>query len=309
MSIALMSRVMDAPLKSPTDKLVLIVLADYANDDGSNVFPSIATIARRCDLSDRTVQLSIRRMTNKGWVKPAGQIHVKNGAITQYKIYSSNLPRRTGEANSPVNKVRQTGERSSSLPVKDVHPTGEGRSPNPSLNHHEEPSLNRQRERASRAAPAADIPIPAALQNQSAPNHKTPGWLGPAPLDARIAVYFAVTGLTRMNKVQEDDIRARVKPNDPKWEQTIKARCGFGCSIFKVVEAINDYIAGGPADFKANKQTNTTAVKGQAPANGKSFRRAIATNTSEQRVAAEQRAKERRAKRYAELAKTQEATP
>jgi hypothetical protein len=129
-SIKLMSLVMDSPLGSPTDKLVLIVLADYANDSGSNVFPSIATLARRCDLSDRAVQQSIRRMTDNRWISPDGQIKVQCGSVMRYRIKSDALPvyadgdSDRGEPRSPVNHVHQRGEPRSRR--------GEPRSPNPS---------------------------------------------------------------------------------------------------------------------------------------------------------------------------------
>lgn len=137
MSIALMSRVMESPLGSPTDKLVLLVLADCANDDGMNVFPSVATIARRCDMSDRAVQMSLRRMTEKGWISVAGKMRVKTGLVTRYRIHSRNLPtpQTTGETDAPVNDVHQRGECDSPVGVNDVHQRGEPRSPNPSINH------------------------------------------------------------------------------------------------------------------------------------------------------------------------------
>lgn len=44
----------------PTDKLVLLALADCANDDG-HCWPSIATIARKSGVSERSVQRAIRK--------------------------------------------------------------------------------------------------------------------------------------------------------------------------------------------------------------------------------------------------------
>lgn len=153
-----MSRVMDAPLGSPTDKLVLLVLADYANDDGMNVFPSIATIARRCDMSDRTVQLSLRRMAENGWISEAGEMRVRTGAVTRYRIHPRNLPtpQTTGETDSPVG-------------VKQIHRRGETDSPNPSINHQSgttsEPSVGE----SARAFDADAAARAAGIHNQKAP--------------------------------------------------------------------------------------------------------------------------------------------
>jgi len=44
---------------APTDKLVLLALADCANDEG-HCWPSIATIARKSGVSERSVQRAIR---------------------------------------------------------------------------------------------------------------------------------------------------------------------------------------------------------------------------------------------------------
>lgn len=58
MSIRVMSAVwaMDLPAK---DKLVLLALADCANDEGI-AWPSIATLARKCGCDERTIQRNLR---------------------------------------------------------------------------------------------------------------------------------------------------------------------------------------------------------------------------------------------------------
>ena len=47
-------------------KIVLLKLADCANDAGANAFPSVATMARECGLSERSVQNALRRLTSSG---------------------------------------------------------------------------------------------------------------------------------------------------------------------------------------------------------------------------------------------------
>jgi hypothetical protein len=58
MSVRVMSAVwaMDLPAK---DKLVLLALADCANDEGI-AWPSIATLARKCGCDERTIQRNLR---------------------------------------------------------------------------------------------------------------------------------------------------------------------------------------------------------------------------------------------------------
>lgn len=65
MSVKLMSAVFEANIGSPIDKLVLLALADFAADDGTSVYPSIKTLAMKCDADERTCQRSLRRMAGK----------------------------------------------------------------------------------------------------------------------------------------------------------------------------------------------------------------------------------------------------
>jgi len=54
MSIELMTRAWKIPL-DPTDKLVLLALADWANDHEQTCWPSVATIAKKTNVHERTV--------------------------------------------------------------------------------------------------------------------------------------------------------------------------------------------------------------------------------------------------------------
>jgi DNA-binding MarR family transcriptional regulator len=48
-----------------TEKLVLLALADRANDDGSSCDPSVLTLARKTSLSRRTVQRTLSKLKEK----------------------------------------------------------------------------------------------------------------------------------------------------------------------------------------------------------------------------------------------------
>jgi hypothetical protein len=67
MSISLMTAVWVLPVP-PARKLVLLALADWADDDGGQCFPSIATVATRASISDRQAQRHIRALMRDGWV-------------------------------------------------------------------------------------------------------------------------------------------------------------------------------------------------------------------------------------------------
>lgn len=66
MSIALMATAWALDLAS-TDKLVLLALADNANDAGV-CWPSIATVARKCGLKERATRIAVRRLEQAGHV-------------------------------------------------------------------------------------------------------------------------------------------------------------------------------------------------------------------------------------------------
>jgi hypothetical protein len=46
----------------PNDKYVAIALADYANDDGTNAYPSQSTLVKKTGLSIQTVRRSLHRL-------------------------------------------------------------------------------------------------------------------------------------------------------------------------------------------------------------------------------------------------------
>ena len=52
---------------SPAPKLVLMALADEANDGGF-CFPSVAHRAKKCSIGERTVQRILRRLSEDGLV-------------------------------------------------------------------------------------------------------------------------------------------------------------------------------------------------------------------------------------------------
>ena len=67
MSIAVMNWVWASSPTSGNERLVLLALADACSrDDGSGCWPSAATIARKANISDRTVRRVITRLEADG---------------------------------------------------------------------------------------------------------------------------------------------------------------------------------------------------------------------------------------------------
>ncbi|WP_145500553.1 helix-turn-helix domain-containing protein [Yersinia bercovieri] len=68
MSMNLMARAMNIKVGNPLRKLVLIKLADNANDQGE-CWPSVPYIADQCEISERSVQNHIQKLVKSGLVR------------------------------------------------------------------------------------------------------------------------------------------------------------------------------------------------------------------------------------------------
>jgi len=68
MSIRVMSEVWRTKLPT-SEKMVLLVIADHASDEGDNAWPSQQTIANRASLTIRTVQRCVNQLVADGWLK------------------------------------------------------------------------------------------------------------------------------------------------------------------------------------------------------------------------------------------------
>lgn len=70
----------------PSQKLVLVMMADYADHDGRNVRPSVGLLARITGLSERQVQRNIRDLVATGILVPERDILGGRGRATEYRI-------------------------------------------------------------------------------------------------------------------------------------------------------------------------------------------------------------------------------
>jgi len=72
--------------------LLALALADFSDDDGGKVFPSIPALAKKTRQSERSVQYQLRRMEQIGFISVAevsagGRIRGKKYKSTEYKIH------------------------------------------------------------------------------------------------------------------------------------------------------------------------------------------------------------------------------
>jgi hypothetical protein len=63
-----MSKVFDSKLPA-LERLVLLAMADFANDMGESIYPSVATMARKCGMSTRGVQTVVKRLLDHGYIE------------------------------------------------------------------------------------------------------------------------------------------------------------------------------------------------------------------------------------------------
>jgi Helix-turn-helix domain len=57
---------------TPSERLVLLALADYANDGAQNLWPAVGTLSKRTSLTRRSVQRVLHQLVRKGFIVAAG---------------------------------------------------------------------------------------------------------------------------------------------------------------------------------------------------------------------------------------------
>ena len=93
MSIHVMSLIWQSGLYSGSRLTVLLALGNFADDEGMNVFPSVATIGRYCRLDDRNVRRHYRALEADGVLCPVGPERAGPGRPRLYCIDIGKLGR------------------------------------------------------------------------------------------------------------------------------------------------------------------------------------------------------------------------
>jgi hypothetical protein len=94
MSIRLMTAVweQDIPLRP---KMLLLALADWADDEGGGIYPSLATAGRKSQMSDRTVRRWIARFLDMGVLTAETERTGGRGITTHYRLNLDVVERRS----------------------------------------------------------------------------------------------------------------------------------------------------------------------------------------------------------------------
>ena len=86
MSIKIQSMVWDRYPGEDHELLLALKLADYCDDNGEHIFPSIETMAEKTRRSERAVQYQIKSMVERGWLILVANASGGRGRACEYRI-------------------------------------------------------------------------------------------------------------------------------------------------------------------------------------------------------------------------------
>ena len=100
-------------LDLPTvEKLVLLALADHADDDGRSAYPSVARLAYKTSLTPRSVQRVLRRLEDQNLIVAVAHASGGRGKATEYAIFVS-----AGEPMLPFDEWKQQAKGDTVSPI------------------------------------------------------------------------------------------------------------------------------------------------------------------------------------------------
>ena len=113
MSIKIMSWVWENGPTDPTERLIMLALADYSNDEGVS-YPSMIGLAEKACVTERGARGIVRRLESQGWleIKTGGGRGGKNVyRITGRKPGTTNRELETGNTENPERGDTKPGTR------------------------------------------------------------------------------------------------------------------------------------------------------------------------------------------------------
>jgi len=82
---------LDVPM---TEAHLLLALADHADDDGNNVFPTVGYLAWKTNLTERGVRKMMARFRDRGVLIPMDRESGGRGRSVMYRLDLEPLPRK-----------------------------------------------------------------------------------------------------------------------------------------------------------------------------------------------------------------------
>ncbi len=121
MSISLMTDVWRLPLQA-TRKMVLLALADNANDEGTDCWPSVGKLVEKCSMSERAVQGHLAALEEEGYIKRHERLGRSNKfTINVERIRLEILQKVKGPADTPAGSAPHADV--DKLPPQNLHPS------------------------------------------------------------------------------------------------------------------------------------------------------------------------------------------
>lgn len=119
MSIRVMDRVFQCYPGGGGEMLLALALADHADDDGENIFPSVEKLATKTRQAERTVQYQLRRMEAAGWLLRVNRGNGGRSQTTEYRISPLWLK---GADFAPIEKGANDSEKGANDDTKGCNP-------------------------------------------------------------------------------------------------------------------------------------------------------------------------------------------
>lgn len=141
MSVRCISQVLDRSVHAGTELLMLLVLADYSDDDG-NSYPAVASLARKCRLKPRRANYILAALQDSDELKVLKNEGPKG--TNRYRIMLASLGAKALHSSAPLH---------SAAPLHSSAPTPALQCAKPLHSSADEPSLNRQEPSCSKSMP------------------------------------------------------------------------------------------------------------------------------------------------------------
>jgi len=110
-----MAWVWEQSQSTPTQRLVLLAIADCANDAGAEAYPSMATLRKKTGLSERAIQAALNGLVALGEL--AVNLNAGPRGCNRYRVIA------TPAGNAPPQEMRGAGD---APPPQEMHPTPAG---------------------------------------------------------------------------------------------------------------------------------------------------------------------------------------
>lgn len=147
-SVKAITAVWDYSEATGIDRLVLLAIADNADHDGGNSFPSLDEMARKTKVARSTVQLAIKRLVERGELVAESRGH-ETKTKKRSNLYTILLPTLGTRPEDP--STDSTGASTDATPGASTDQVGM------------EPSLNRPLEPSGPSRPDALVPAPGTI--------------------------------------------------------------------------------------------------------------------------------------------------